>query len=263
MKILKSSSRLNSLRGFIKIQNSLLTKASTFIKNNSFGIKFFNGRSSSNGRITVRHKGGGVKRLCRPTNNSISYHQSIVISIGYNYYNSSFLSNNFNFQSLKFFKSLSINKVLPGALISSLNTSLYLGNRLQLKSVPIGSLVSNLSVNKTKATYIKSPGTYGQIIQKDFITSKIRLPSKKIISVSNINFVTLGVNNNSSRNKTTVGTAGRNRRVSKRPTTRGIAMNPVDHPHGGRTNGGCPSVTPWGLPTKCGFYLKKRKKQNV
>jgi ribosomal protein L2 len=62
---------------------------------------------------------------------------------------------------------------------------------------------------------------------------------------------------------TTVGTAGRNRRVSKRPTTRGIAMNPVDHPHGGRTNGGCPSVTPWGLPTKCGFYLKKRKKQNV
>jgi large subunit ribosomal protein L2 len=152
---------------------------------------------------------------------------------------------------------------LPGSLISSLNNNLYLGNRLQLKSIPIGSLVSNLAVNKIKSTYIKSPGTYGQIIQKDFITSKIRLPSKKVISVSNINYATLGINNNAFRNKTTVGTAGRNRRVSKRPTTRGIAMNPVDHPHGGRTNGGCPSVTPWGLPTKCGFYLKKRKKQNV
>ncbi len=263
MKILKSSSRLNSLRGFIKTQNSLLTKTSNFIKNNSFGAKFFNGRSSSNGRITVRHKGGGVKRSFTPITNFVSHYQSVVVSIGYNYYNSCFLSNNFNFKSLKFFRSLSINNVLPGSLISSLNNNLYLGNRLQLKSIPIGSLVSNLAINKIKSTYIKSPGTYGQIIQKDFITSKIRLPSKKVISVSNINYVTLGINNNAFRNKTTVGTAGRNRRVSKRPTTRGIAMNPVDHPHGGRTNGGCPSVTPWGLPTKCGFYLKKRKKQNV
>jgi len=263
MKLVKSSSRLNSLRGLIQIQNSLLTKTSVFTKNNSFGVKFFNGRSSSNGRITVHHKGGGVKRVFKPINNSTLHHQSIVVSIGYNYYNSCFLSTNFNFKSLKFFKSLSINNVLPGSLISSLNNHLYLGNRLQLKSIPIGSIVSNLAVNKSKSTYIKSPGTYGQIIQKDFITSKIRLPSKKIISVSNINYATLGVNNNASQNKTTVGTAGRNRRISKRPTTRGIAMNPVDHPHGGRTNGGCPSVTPWGLPTKCGFYLKKRKKQNV
>ena len=101
------------------------------------------------------------------------------------------------------------------------------------------------------------------MFKKDFILSKIRLPSKKVICISNIYYATLGINNNALKNKTSVGTAGRNRRLSKRPTTRGIAMNPVDHPHGGRTNGGCPSVTPWGLPTKGGFYLKKRKKKNV
>ena len=53
--------------------------------------------------------------------------------------------------------------------------------------------------------------------------------------------------------------AGKNRLMGIRPTVRGIAMNPVDHPHGGRSNGGIPSVTPWGLPTKCGFYLRKKK----
>jgi len=263
MKILKVSSRLNSLRSCIKIQNSLLAKTSNFIKNNSLGVKTFKGRSSSNGRITVRHKGGGVKRVFQIVNNKNFYHQSIVVSVGYKSYNACFLSNNFNFKSLKFFKSLSINKVLPGSLISSINSNLYLGNRLQLKNIPIGSLISNLAINKFKSTYIKSSGTYGQIVQKDFIVSKIRLSSKKVITVSNKYYATIGVNNNALRNVTKLGTAGRNRRISKRPTIRGIAMNPVDHPHGGRTNGGCPSVTPWGLPTKCGFYLKKRKKYNV
>lgn len=263
MKILKANPRLNSLRSSINIQNSLLSKTSVFIKNNSFGVKKFKGRSSSNGRITVRHKGGGVKRVFKLVNSRVFHHQSVVVSVGYNYYSACFLAINFNLQSLKFFQSLSINNVLPGSLISSLNNNIYLGNRLQLKNIPIGSLISNLAVNKLKSTYIKSSGTYGQVIQKNFIISKIRLPSKKVICVSNQHYATVGINNNAFRNKTNVGTAGRNRRVSKRPTTRGIAMNPVDHPHGGRTNGGCPSVTPWGLPTKCGFHLKKRKKKNV
>ena len=65
---------------------------------------------------------------------------------------------------------------------------------------------------------------------------------------------------NLQHNLTYLGKAGRNRLMGRRPIVRGIAMNPVDHPHGGRTNGGRPSVTPWGLPTKGGFYLKKRKK---
>ena len=60
-------------------------------------------------------------------------------------------------------------------------------------------------------------------------------------------------------NQRYIGKAGTNRLLGKRPTVRGIAMNPVDHPHGGRSNGGIPSVTPWGLPTKCGFYLRKKK----
>jgi large subunit ribosomal protein L2 len=69
----------------------------------------------------------------------------------------------------------------------------------------------------------------------------------------------LGSVSNEKQNLICLGKAGRNRNLGRRPIVRGIAMNPVDHPHGGRTNGGRPSVTPWGLPTKGGFYLKKRK----
>jgi large subunit ribosomal protein L2 len=74
------------------------------------------------------------------------------------------------------------------------------------------------------------------------------MPSNKILKVSVKNFATLGIISNVLANKVIIGKAGINRHLGKRPSVRGIAMNPVDHPHGGRTNGGRPSVTPWGKP---------------
>jgi large subunit ribosomal protein L2 len=79
--------------------------------------------------------------------------------------------------------------------------------------------------------------------------------------VSVDSYATIGVVSNNQHNLTYLGKAGRNRNLNRRPVVRGIAMNPVDHPHGGRTNGGRPSVTPWGLPTKSKFYLKKRTRK--
>ncbi len=78
------------------------------------------------------------------------------------------------------------------------------------------------------------------------------------MEISNESYVSIGSVSNEKHNLIVKGKAGRNRNLGRRPIVRGIAMNPVDHPHGGRTNGGRPSVTPWGLPTKGKFYLRKK-----
>jgi large subunit ribosomal protein L2 len=81
-----------------------------------------------------------------------------------------------------------------------------------------------------------------------------------IFTLSNESFATLGIVSNSQQNLVYIGKAGKNRLRGIRPGVRGIAMNPVDHPHGGRTNGGRPSVTPWGIPTKGKPTVLKKKK---
>jgi large subunit ribosomal protein L2 len=154
----------------------------------------------------------------------------------------------------------------PGTLTScNINgEDLKLGYRTRIKNIPTGSIVNNLTVNsRTIGQYIRSAGTYGQIIQTDQSKAKVRLPSNIIIKISTEAFASIGMLSNIKHNSTCLGKAGRSRFLGRRPTVRGVAMNPVDHPHGGRTNGGRPSVTPWGLPTKSGFYLKKRNKRNA
>jgi large subunit ribosomal protein L2 len=128
-----------------------------------------------------------------------------------------------------------------------------------LQNIPAGSIIHSLSFNKKlNSIYIKSAGTFGQLIQKNNFFCKIKLPSSKIIEVSNSAFATIGIVSNSQHSNVVLGKAGRNRNKGIRPSVRGIAMNPVDHPHGGRTNGGRPSVTPWGKPTR-GKPTSKKK----
>ena len=87
----------------------------------------------------------------------------------------------------------------------------------------------------------------------------MRLPSGRIKSISDKCFGTIGTISNSQHSLIFLGKAGRSRLLGTRPTVRGVAMNPVDHPHGGRTNGGRPSVTPWGIPTKGKPTVLKKK----
>jgi large subunit ribosomal protein L2 len=108
-----------------------------------------------------------------------------------------------------------------------------------------GNLIYNLSLKPDgSAKYSRAAGTYCQLIQKNLIISKLRIPSGKIIEISSNVFASLGRVSNLKHNLTVTGKAGRTRLKGFRPIVRGIAMNPVDHPHGGRTNGGRPSVTP-------------------
>jgi large subunit ribosomal protein L2 len=161
-----------------------------------------------------------------------------------------------------FFFTLATENVPVGSLLycSNQNLELRLGCRLNLERIPGGAVVHSLSLKECKKShYILAAGTSGQIIQKGKGKGLLKLPSGKIISIFFNSFMTLGSVSNSKHSSIVIGKAGRNRLLGKRPCTRGIAMNPVDHPHGGRTNGGRPSVTPWGLPTKGKPTAKKIK----
>ena len=149
------------------------------------------------------------------------------------------------------------------------------GSRALLKNIPIGSLIHNISLSPEKQGQLAlAAGTYGQVIQKIFPLSKenteyssnlnkfplnnvgyaqIRLKSKEDRFIPLNCEASLGRVSNRNHFLKRIGKAGRNRWLNKRPNVRGVAMNPIDHPHGGgegKTSGGRPSVTPWGKPTK-------------
>jgi len=161
----------------------------------------------------------------------------------------------------KFFKTLSTAFVYPGSLLSCSTkiTDLKLGYRTLLKNIPTGSMFHSLSLNQNvESKFARSAGTSCQLIQKNSTFYKIRLPSGSFLTVPTTSFGTLGNISNVKHRLEYLGKAGINRLKGKRPTVRGIAMNPVDHPHGGRTNGGCHWVTPWGIPTKGKRTVKKK-----
>jgi large subunit ribosomal protein L2 len=266
MKIIKLNPTTNGSRHQLSIKKSLLSKNNRLLRNSIKGISYAYGKSSLTGHTAAWHLGGGAKNIFRKVEFSNTGYNSIVVANLYDPCRSAFISLNFDLENLSFFRVLSVDTIFPGTL-TSCNIGiedLKLGYRTQIKNIPTGSIVNNLTVNsKALGQYIRSAGAYGQIIQTDHFKAKVRLPSNVIIEVSTDAFASIGVLSNIKHSSVCLGKAGRNRFLGRRPTVRGVAMNPVDHPHGGRTNGGRPSVTPWGLPTKSGFYLKKRNKRNA
>jgi large subunit ribosomal protein L2 len=238
------------VRHQLNVPKNLLSKSNSFSKNDITFLKDYAGRSKTTGRITVRHKGGAVKKLYRHINFSDKKFFSICIAVLYDPYRKSFISQNYDFLANKFFKILLTENVLTGSLIiSNIKSDLRLGSKMQLVNIPTGSLIHSLSFNKECSKYIRSAGNFGQLIQKDLKSCRVKLPSGVIKEFPLTTFCTIGTLSNSIQNLTYKGKAGKSRLMGIRPAVRGIAMNPVDHPHGGRTNGGMPSVTPWGIPT--------------
>ena len=251
----------NSNRNKIKIFKNLLSKVNKINKKIIKGFHSFQGRSSKNGRITVRHKGGRVKRLFRVLNFNNKKFKGIVLTTMYDPNRSSFVSLVFDFKNKFFFKTITTNFSVQGSLIlcTSKKIDLKLGYRIPITSIPTGSIFHSLNLSNTNSIQIaKSAGSYCQLVQKNLKTSKIKVPSGKCIDILNkFSYGTLGVVSNSIYRTIRLGKAGINRLKGRRPTVRGIAMNPVDHPHGGRTNGGIHWKTPWGIPTKGKLTVKK------
>lgn len=253
MKLKKLNPVTNGTRHQINIQKHLLSKSNRIFKPLVKNVKRHYGRSSITGRITVHHKGSGCKKLFRVINFTNKKSLGIVIAVLYDPMRNAFISLNYNLLTKTFFNTVAINLVYSGSLIScdEDNLDLRLGYRTKLQNIPTGSIINNISESLNQRTkFIRSAGTFGQLIQKSLSNCQVKLPSGKIIELSINAFATLGVISNAQHNLVTIGKAGKKRLMGCRPTVRGIAMNPVDHPHGGRTNGGMPSVTPWGKPTK-------------
>jgi len=245
------------------LTKNLLGKNSSLIKGLTFYFHRKKGRGFDLGHITVWHKGAGHKKLYKLINFGNFFSKFLVLANVYDSYRSSFISLVFNFIDKKFDFLLMTQSVNPGALIffnfEYVFLDLKLGYRTLIKNISAGTFIHSLSLSlNSKSKYIKAAGTVGQIIQKTTLFFKIRLPSGHIIKVSNLSAATIGKISNSMHKLTVIGKAGRNRLKGIRPTVRGIAMNPVDHPHGGRTNGGRPCVTPWAIPTK-GKPTSKKK----
>lgn len=139
------------------------------------------------------------------------------------------------------------------------------GNAMQLKSMPVGTIIHNIEMKQGKgAQMCRSAGTYAQLVGRDQGFAQIKLASGELRVVPEGCMATVGAVSNPDHMNQNFGKAGRQRWKGIRPHVRGVAMNPVDHPHGGgegRTSGGRNPVTPWGKPTK-GAKTRKNKKTN-
>jgi large subunit ribosomal protein L2 len=252
----------NSCRHHVKLSSFFLTKKNNLLKGLRVMFKQKFGKSSS-GKISSWHRQRGSKRLYRKLNYKSKTSFNVVLFNSYDPYRSAFNSSVFDLTTKKFSTRISTISSYSGSLIQIKNNLKYLkvGYQTNLGLIPAGSIISQISDRfSTKINLVRSAGTYGQVIQVTPTACKIKLPSSKVIELSTSNFAVLGSVWNEKHNLTVKGKAGRSFNLGRRPVVRGIAMNPVDHPHGGRTNGGKPSVTPWGLPTKSKFYLRPKKK---
>jgi len=256
--LLKKKGITNGLRHQIVLKKFLLCKRNKLCKSLFKGKKKFCGRGF--GRITINHKGGGVKQLFR----NMSYLPLFSISLGFFYdpNRNSFISLQYDLLQKQFLNILGTSNVYSGSLSTSFiyYPQYFLSSLLSLQNVPVGSLIHSIS-SSNHFTYIKSAGVFGVLIQKNNFCCKIKLPSGNIKTFSLNDFCILGRVSNIESNLTILGKAGKNRLRNRRPTVRGVAMNPVDHPHGGQTSGGIPSVTPWGIPTKGKPTRKKHGKK--
>lgn len=245
-----------SLRNLVRLNKKNLNKKPC-LKFRINNIKKSLGKNFT-GKITAYHKGGGNKNKFRKIDfKRINNDKGIVISIEHDPYRSSLIAAVYSFISREYYYIISPKGLKIGDIISSgENVEPKNGNSLPISKIPVGCLIHNVSPKKNyKSIISRSAGTFSQLIEKTTAYGKIKLSSGEYKTLSINCFATIGVVSNELKLLTTLGKAGRSRWLNKRPIVRGVAMNPIDHPHGGgegKTSGGRTSVTPWGKPTKGG-----------
>lgn len=228
-------------------------------------LKRKSGRSK--GRLVISSKGGGHKKHYRKINFFYNFKSALIKTIEYDPNRSAFIMGCSDLDTNKLFYFLQTEGQEIGGLIGNKkSTDLVFSNGLfaPLGDLPLGSLLNSVSLGyNKKAIYSRSAGTFIKLLQKDYETNtvKIRLPSKIEVTVPLTALATVGAVSNPYHKNKNLSKAGRSRWLGNRPSVRGVAKNPVDHPHGGgegKTSGGRPSVTPWGRITK-GQPTRKKK----
>ena len=225
---------------------------------------------NSQGRITTRHKGSGVKRLWREID--FLYRKknmpARIISLEYDPNRSGFLAL-LQYRDGEKRYVLAPQGVRVGSeMLVSENAPIEIGNRAPLGKIPIGSMVYNIELTAGKgAALVRSAGTGATVLAQEGSHTHLQLPSKEVRMVRSENWASIGAVSNPEHGLATIGKAGRARKMGIRPSVRGTAMNPVDHPHGGgegrtligRRRG---PATPWGKPAR-GVKTRKKKKKST
>lgn len=229
------------------------------------------GGRNNKGRITVRHRGGGHKRRYRNIMFKRKNFYGSVCSFEYDPNRTAFLAKIFSFDTLEYFYILAPKDLVIGDEVSSSNFSnienISIGDSTLLKNISIGSLIHNIEIKPGRGgQLVRTAGNFAQLIEKINNFARIRLRSGEQRLVSLDCFASLGIIGNLDHRLVNRGKAGTNRWLGRRPSVRGVAMNPVDHPHGGgegRTSGGRPSVTPKGRCTKGSPTRKRKLEKNI
>ena len=229
-------------------------------------LKRSSGRNNL-GRITVRHQGGGSKKLYR----IIDFKRDKVDipgkvkTIEYDPNRSAWISLIQYADGEKRYIIWPEGLQVGSMVIASEDADIKPGNSMMLQNVPLGTFVHNIEMRPGKGgQMVRSAGAYAQVLAKEGGQIHLKMPSGEVRKVSAVCKATIGQVGNSSHSNITIGKAGRSRWLGIRPTVRGVAMNPVDHPHGGgegRVKGNHP-VTPWGISTKGHKTRKKSKSSN-
>lgn len=225
-----------------------------------------NGGRNANGRITVRHRGGGAKRKYR----IIDFKRNKdgipakVASIEYDPNRTAYIALLVYADGEKRYIIAPQGIGVGTELLSGPEADIKPGNTLQLKDIPVGTIIHNIEMKAGKgAQIVRSAGTSAQLMAKEGNYVSLKLPSSEVRKVRIECKATIGTVSNPTSNIVKIGKAGRKRHMGIRPHVRGSVMNPCDHPHGGgegKSPIGRPGpVTPWGKPT-LGYKTRKNKK---
>ena len=234
------------------------------------------GGRNSNGRITSRNVGGGHKQKYR----IIDFRRdkidipAKVATIEYDPCRSARIALLNYADGEKRYILAPLSLKVGDTVISSEQADIKPGNALPLRCIPLGTIIHNIELKIGKGAQLaRSAGTFAQLMAKEGKYAQVKLPSSEVRMILMDCKATIGQVGNVDHENVSIGKAGRSRWLGIRPHVRGVAMNPVDHPHGGgegRTSGGRHPVTPWGIPTKgyktrtnktsTRFIVKKRSK---
>ncbi len=229
--------------------------------------KSSSGGRNTHGRVTSRHRGGGAKRKYRAIDfkrlkdgvpakvAAIEYDPNRSANIALLHYRDGDKRYILAPQDLK----------VGAEVMSGEGAEVSVGNCLPMEKIPTGAVIHNVELTPGRGGQLgRSAGTAIQLAAKEGAMATLRLPSGEMRMVPVLGRATIGSIGNPDHQNITIGKAGRNRHKGKRPQTRGTAMNPVDHPHGGgegSTPPGRHPVTPWGVPT-IGYRTRKKRKQS-
>lgn len=224
-----------------------------------------NGGRNNTGRITVRHQGGGHKRRYRIIDfkRNKTGVPATVAAIEYDPNRSAYIALLHYADGEKSYIIAPQKLGVGDKVVSSAHADIKPGNTLRIKYIPVGTIIHNVELKPGKGGQMaRSAGAWAQLVAKEGKYALLKLPSGEIRQVLQQCRATIGAVSNREHENRSIGKAGRSRWLGRRPAVRGVAMNPVDHPHGGgegRTSGGRHPVTPWGVPTK-GYKTRKNKR---